>query len=491
MLIFDEKGMAMWDFDKYSGRTAVIDESGCTVTYAELLEKSEIVKSVILQRSLCLILCKNSLGALASYISCILQGSVPVLVKEDLDEELLEGIIRAYHPWYIFAPQKHILSLKNIVRLAEIYDYFLVETEYASQSENYHLHNDLCQLITTSGSTGSPKFVRQSYENVESNARSICEYLKLNDRERPITVLPLYYTYGLSVINSHLMVGATVLLTDKSIMQKEFWSFLKEYQATSFAGVPYTYQMLNMLRFVRMDLPHLKTLTQAGGHLSPKLQEIFSRYCMDSGKKFFVMYGQCEATARMSYLDPDVSLSHLGSIGKAIPGGTFEIRDEKGILISQSHCEGELIYKGPNVCLGYAQGFADLSSGDENNGVLNTGDMGYFDDDGYFYISGRKKRFLKIFGNRLNLEELDEMVRDHFPDIEFASWGIDDHVYLFVSRQEMTNPVRDYVILKTGLNPVAFKAVFIEQFPRNSSGKVLYRELEAWVKASETNDKIT
>ncbi|MGN0893751.1 MAG: AMP-binding protein [Succinivibrio sp.] len=471
----------MWNLDKYSDRVAVIEESGRTVTYSELSQKASEIKRVISKRCLCLILCKNSTGAIASYTSCILQGSVPMLVKEDLELGLLSRIIKAYRPSYLFVPKSRLLSLNNADVLFDIFDYVLVQTEYASEAD-YKIHPDLCQLLTTSGSTGSPKFVRQSYKNVESNSRSICEYLKLNENERPITVLPLYYTYGLSVINTHLMVGASILLTDKSIMQKEFWNFLKEYRATSISGVPYTYEMLNMLRFVRMELPYLKTLTQAGGHLSPKLQELFAKYCLDNGKEFFVMYGQCEATARMSYLSPDVCLSHLGSIGKAIPDGSFEIRDESGLVVTESHKEGELIYKGPNVCMGYACGYSDLCLEDENNGVLNTGDLAFFDDDGYFYLSGRKKRFLKIFGNRLNLEELDEMVREQFPDIEFASWGIDDHLYLFVSNQTMLNPVRDYVVLKTGLNQLAFKAVLLDRLPRNSSGKILYRELEAYVK---------
>ncbi|MGN0902585.1 MAG: AMP-binding protein [Succinivibrio sp.] len=474
----------MWDLDKYSDNTAIIDESGHTVSYAELSKIGDKLKQVLTKRSLCLILCKNTLGALSSYTGCILQGSVPMLVKEDLDGAFLDRLLEAYHPHYLFVPKSRLYSLKNSKSLLELYDYCLIKTEYAEFSDEYQLNKDLCQLITTSGSTGSPKFVRQSYRNVESNSLSICEYLKLDERERPITVLPLYYTYGLSVINSHLYAGATILLTDKSIMQKEFWNFLKEYKATSISGVPYTYEMLHMLRFVRMDLPYLKTLTQAGGHLSPKLQEVFASYCEDHGKKFYVMYGQCEATARMSYLDPEMCLSHLGSIGKAIPGGMFEIKDEQDLKVSESQKEGELIYKGPNVCMGYAHGFADLSLGDENNGVLHTEDLAYFDEDGYFYISGRKKRFLKIFGNRINLEELDEIVREQFPDIEFASWGIDDHLYLFVSSQTMLNPVRDYVVLKTGLNQAAFKAVLLDRLPRNSSGKILYRELESYVKNS-------
>ncbi len=176
-------------------------------------------------------------------------------------------------------------------------------------------------------------------------AASIVQYLHLDETERPITTLPMNYTYGLSIINSHLMVGATILLTEKGLMQKEFWTFFKEQEATSFGGVPYTYEMLERLRFFRMDLPSLRYFTQAGGKLAPERHRKFAEYAQKRGKKFVVMYGQTEATARMGYLPPERALDKCGSMGVAIPGGRMWLRDVDGSRITEPRIVGELLHE--------------------------------------------------------------------------------------------------------------------------------------------------
>ena len=332
-------------------------------------------------------------------------------------------------------------------------------------------------MLTTSGSTGSPKFVRQSYKNVLANAQSIVQYLELNEGEKAITTLPMNYTYGLSIINSHLLVGATILVTDKGLMQKEFWSFFKNEGATSFGGVPYTYEMLDRLRFYRMQLPSLRYMTQAGGKLIPELHAKFAEYAAVNDKRFIVMYGQCEATARMGYLPAEKAVEKCGSMGIAIPGGQFKLIDVDGNEIIEALTTGELVYKGDNVTLGYAECGEDLIKGDERGGILQTGDMAQFDQDGYFYIVGRKKRFLKIYGNRVNLDEIDRLIKGKFDGIDCASAGVDDHMYIFVTDETLTEKVREFVVYKTKLNPAAFKTVVIDEIPKNDAGKTLYKEL--------------
>ena len=290
--------------------------------------------------------------------------------------------------------------------------------------------------------------------------------------------LPMNYTYGLSILNSHLFVGATVLVTDKGLMQKEFWQFFREQGATSFGGVPYTYEMLDRLRFFRMKLPSLRTMTQAGGKLTPELHRKFAEYAEANGKRFVVMYGQCEATARMGYLPADKAVEKCGSMGIAIPGGRFRLADADGNEIIRPYMTGELVYEGANVTLGYAERGEDLAKGDERHGILETGDMAQFDEDGFYYIVGRKKRFLKIYGNRVNLDEIDRLVKGRYGDMDFASAGVDDHMYLFVTNASAAEDVRRYVVEKTGLNPVAFQTIALDTIPRNDSGKTLYKELE-------------
>jgi len=352
-------------------------------------------------------------------------------------------------------------------------DYCLVKLDADSV---YPLFDDLALLLTTSGSTGSPKLVRLSYDNMLSNAQSIAEYLSITSVERPITTLPMNYSFGLSIINSHLLKGATLLLTSYSIMQKEFWHFLKTEQATSMSGVPYTYEMLKRLRFFRMDLPSLKTLTQAGGKLNVELNKEFSEFCRSTDKRFFVMYGQTEATARMSYLPCEQSLSKLGSIGVAIPGGAFNLINEDGVLIDETDRVGELVYRGRNVSLGYAECGDDLILGDENQGELQTGDLAKKDDDNYYYIVGRKKRFIKLFGNRVNLDETERLLKNLMHDC--ACTGVDDKMVIFITEADRLDEVKKYISTRTGINHSAFVVKHVETIPKNSSGKTIYSKLE-------------
>ena len=284
------------------------------------------------------------------------------------------------------------------------------------------------------------------------------------------------YTYGLSIINSHLMVGATICVTDHTFMQKDFWNFFKNQKCTSLAGVPYNYEILDKLRFTNMDLPDLRYMTQAGGKLTLELHKKFAEYAKANNKKFVVMYGQCEATARMGYLPAELSLKKIGSMGIAIPGGEFELIDTDGTIIHVANKEGELRYKGNNVTLGYAESSQDLVKPDERNGTLDTGDIAKRDDDGYYYITGRKKRFLKVYGNRVNLDELERLVRSHF-SVDLSIGGIDDNIYIFVLNNELNDAIKIYLEELTHLNRNSFHFKTIAEIPHNESGKVLYNKL--------------
>jgi len=423
-------------------------------------------------------LCTNTIGSLVGYTGFLYNKIVPLLLNNKMDHVLLESLIETYKPSYIWLPNEEREAFVDFNAVYNCFGYSLIKTGF---SHRYEMDKELALLLTTSGSTGSPKLVRQSYNNINSNTRSIAEYLELNETERPITTLPMNYTYGLSIINSHLYVGASLLLTDKAIVEKEFWSFFKEKQATSFGGVPYTYEMLDRLRFSRMDIPSLKTMTQAGGKLSVDLHKKFAEYAKSKGKRFVVMYGATEATARMSYLPYEKADVKYGSIGIAIPGGKLSIIDSDGNEILEPDVVGELVYEGANVTLGYAENGLDLAKGDERNGRLVTGDMAKRDKDGYFYIVGRKKRFLKVFGNRVNLDEIERMAREAFPGIDCACSGKDDALYLFVTDINAKNEAVKFLSAKTGLNPIAFQVRELEEIPKNEAGKTLYRALESYI----------
>lgn len=463
----------IWKLEEHREKTALLDEYGVKLSYNDLASESAHLVKMVGRRCLVFCLCKNEIGSIAGYVSFINNAIVPVLLNCHLEENLLRNLLLTYEPSYLWIKKEQADQFDRMEVIYEAFGYALLKTEY---EKNHLLYDDLGLLLTTSGSTGSPKFVRQSYDNVLDNTQAIVKYLELDATERPITTLPMNYTYGLSIINSHLMVGATILVTEKTMMQKEFWSFFKDEAATSFGGVPYTYEMLDRLRFYSMKLPSLHTMTQAGGKILPELHEKFAKYAQDRGCKFIVMYGQCEATARMGYLPPEKAVEKKGSMGIAIPGGKFHLIDVNGNEVTTPYTIGELAYEGKNVTLGYAECAEDLAKGDERFGILETGDMAQFDEDGYYYIVGRKKRFLKIYGNRVNLDEVDQMIKGEF-GIEAASTGVDDHMYIFVTDEKDANPVRDLVISKTKLSPAAFKVIVIDEIPKNDSGKTLYKEL--------------
>lgn len=467
----------MWNFKQYSDRIALISDDGQAVTYGELEKTGEELAEVAGERCLAFSFCTNSVGSVVGYTAFLNHGIVPVLLNAHLDEELTKELIHSYEPKYLWVPDEMSGNFEGYEVQFERYGYVLMGNR---EDVTHDLYSELGLLLTTSGSTGSPKFVRQSYENIKSNTKAIVEYLQITETERAITTLPMNYTYGLSIINTHLWAGASLLLTEKGLMQKEFWSFLKEQKATSFGGVPYTYEMLDRLRFFRMELPSLRYMTQAGGKLTPKLHEKFAQHCAETGQKFIVMYGQCEATARMGYLPPENSLKKVGSMGIPIPGGKFQLIDTEGNVIEETDTVGELVYLGDNVTLGYAECKEDLGKGDERHGRLETGDMAKVDEDGYYYIVGRKKRFLKIFGNRVNLDEIDRLIKTKFDSADCASAGVDDHLYIFLTDESIEEAARQYIIEKTGFNPKAIKTVLIDEIPKNDSGKVLYKALEKY-----------
>jgi acyl-coenzyme A synthetase/AMP-(fatty) acid ligase len=468
----------MWDLNKYKNNIAIISETNQDISYADLEILCNKIASNISYRCLVFCLCKNTIGSLLGYLSFIQNDVVPLLLDSSIDNDLLNNLIKTYKPDYYWLP----VNLANRISGGEVlyteFDYILLKSNFKNENR---LSKDLALLLTTSGSTGSVKLVRQSYLNIKSNTDSIVKYLEINESERTITTLPMNYTYGLSIINSFLHAGASIVLTDYSLMQQEFWAKFKEKKITSFGGVPYTYEMLNRLRFFKMDLPHLRTFTQAGGKLLPDLHKKFAEYAHNNGKKFIVMYGQTEATARISYLPHENSIDKCGSIGKAIPGGELFIIDAAGNKIDETNITGELVYKGLNVALGYAENSEDLNKSDEFCGVLVTGDMATIDDQGFFYIVGRKKRFIKIFGNRINLDEMEIILKKKFHQIDIACSGVDDKMNIFITDNSLVIEVKKYITNITGINHSAFEVIFIEEIPKNHSGKIMYEVLKSIV----------
>lgn len=411
-------------------------------------------------RCLVFIFCKNQCDTVMGYLACLKQNAVALMLDADLDDTMVQSLIDTYHPAFLWREDEGAFSL------------------HATGLTPFPLHDDLALLMTTSGSTGSPKLVRLSQRNLESNATSIANYLAIDAHERGLVSLPLNYVYGLSIVNSHLKAGATLLLTGASVMQREFWQFVRDERASSLAGVPYTWEMLKKLRFMRMDLPDMRTMTQAGGKLAPALVKEYTDFAEQHGKRFVVMYGAAEATSRMAWLAPEFAQRKNGTIGQPVPGGEFILLDAGGGIITTPDTEGELVYQGENVALGYAERGSDLALGDTFQGTLHTGDIARVDAEGFYTIVGRKKRFLKIFGNRVGLDDMETLVKSAFPELSCACDGRDDLLCIFITDAAFENTVKQYAAAKSQLHHSAFCVITLDEIPKNTAGKTLYHRLK-------------
>lgn len=450
---------------------AALDSSGNYLTYGELFDFSNEIAGWLPVRSMLFLLTENNVGGIAWSIGSINSGNVPLILNAHIEEELYQNLFDIYRPPYLCVPSEMAERLSYEV-VEERYGYSLLYTGL----ELCELYEDLSHLLPTSGSTGSPKLVRHKYENIEAAALNISTFFGLVPTDRPLLVLPLYYTMGLSVVFSHLYVGATILITNLSMTDRTFWTFLKEQRATSFTGVPYSFEILNLMRFFRMDLPDLTLLTQGGGKMPFKLNLKFGEYCRDSGKRWIATYGQSEGTARMAYLPAEYALSKIGSIGRAVPNAELSLIDSEGKVIDAPNTEGEMCYAGKNVTLGYARKREDLLLGDERNGFMRTGDLAYRDEDGCYYIVGRMGRFLKLFGMRIGLDECEQLIKGKCP-IECACVGTDEKMTVYLTDAEYSVAVKDVLVEKTKLVASAFEVKLIDEIPKNEAGKVLYSKL--------------
>ncbi|HKY14954.1 MAG TPA: AMP-binding protein [Microthrixaceae bacterium] len=349
----------------------------------------------------------------------------------------------------------------------------------------HRLHPDLAVMLSTSGSTGSPRLVRLSHQNVGANAASIARYLDLRPDDRAITSLPMHYCYGLSVLTSHLAVGASMVLTDLSVVDKCFWSLVRDSGATTLAGVPYTFDLLDRTGFADHVPPTLRRLTQAGGAMPADQVRRYARLGRERGFDLFVMYGQTEATARMAYLPPDLAEDHPTSVGVAVPGGEIEIQplppEEAGGWPAGS---GEVVYRGPNVMMGYASA-ADELADDSRLSELRTGDIGRLDDAGLLQIEGRRARFAKICGLRIDLDHVERELADR--GVSALCVGDDERLVVGLvggAAGRNDTAAREVVREAVELPPRRVTVVGLDHEPRLPSGKV--DRAAVWAAADST-----
>lgn len=429
-------------WDGYDDRPALITDR-LTITYRELTGRvGAEMERVGSTRRLVVIELQNTVSAIVSYLAALRAGHVVLIAS---DAATRESLTQTYDPdfvagWY---PDD---------------GWRLIERRVGTR---HQLHPELALLSSTSGSTGSPKLVRLSYENLDSNAKSISEYLGIRGTDRAMTSLPLSYCYGLSVLHSHLTQGAAVIVTELSVVDPGFWTLARTARATAFAGVPYTFDLLDHVGFADLDLPSLRYVTQAGGKLAVDRVQRYAELGRLRGWDLVVMYGQAEATARMAYLPVDRVLDAPRAVGVPIPGGRFTIDD------------GELIYHGPNVMLGYASSPADFALG-RTIDHLHTGDLARRRHDGLYEIMGRRSRFLKLFGLRIDLDQLEDGLSSD--GIQALCTGDDTRLLVGVARST-PDDVAAVICSKVGLPAAAVRTVVFDDLPRHANGKPDYAEV--------------
>jgi acyl-CoA synthetase (AMP-forming)/AMP-acid ligase II len=405
-------------------------------------------------------------GAVLLYLGC-LRASLPVCLVESQPDPLAR-LARVYQPALVLVPDALATPEGWTRGISPVAGYIAALDQGPVEQA---LHPKLALLLTTSGSTGSPKLVRLTARNLESNAKAIAEYLNLGSGERAVQSLPIHYSYGLSVLNSHLVAGGTVVLTPHSFMRPEFWRDADEQRATSFAGVPYMYETLHRLRFEPGTHPTLRTFTQAGGALRRDLVVHFHASAAKAGARLVVMYGQTEATARISYVPPDRLGEKVGSIGVPIPGGRLRLEP-----LDDSVGAAQLVYEGDNVMMGYAEAPADLELGDVQLGLLRTGDLGTVDEDGYFSLVGRLKRFAKLFGRRVSLEDVERELESSFPVRAIATdAGERLRVHLAVDSAVSDDTLVAHLARFLAVPPATIVLRRVAELPLTASGKKDYR----------------
>jgi long-chain acyl-CoA synthetase len=394
------------NFKKNLNSIALIDEKIGNFKYKDLINQMGVTKDRIKNNSVVLLIADNSAHFVLGYVSFLsCKNVINILLDISFSEDFIKDVISKYKPNYVFSPNGNFHFKNEYKEILNLYSYSIFEI---NKNVNKNLNFDNFLLLSTSGTTQSPKFVRLSKKNINDNTKKICQSLKIKKNHTTITTMPLGYSYGLSILNTHLFKCAKIVMNNNTVIEKIFWRKIKDYKIDSFGGVPEFFEILKKINFEKFYLNSIKYITQAGGRLDENLLKYFGKICKKKSIKFYVMYGQTEAGPRMSVLNWRMFYKKLNSVGHPLKNYKVKIICKKNKIKTKK--KGEIVFYGDNVCLGYAKNSNDLKKGDINKKKLFTGDIGYQDKDKYLYIVGRKKKFIKFFGKRLDLKQIEDFL---------------------------------------------------------------------------------
>ena len=436
-------------------------------------KKNEFSKLIHKKKKSVILITENSIDFLVSYYCLIQNNFLVILVGSNIEDKKIKNLIHNFKPNFVCFPKNlNFKKFQNRKVFSSFFDYnlFLIN----SNSEN--LHESICLLLPTSGSTGESKFVKLTYKNIISNIKKIAKFLTIETKDITITTLPPEYSYGLSIINSHLFKNSSIIMNKKSVIEQSFWEIIDKFKVNSFGGVPFTYELLNKINLKsKLDsINSIKYLTQAGGKLSYELQTYMNNLSEKFNFKFYVMYGSTEASPRMSMMLSS-NKSKIGSIGKALKGCSFLIK-KNGKKICTPYVKGDLHFKGDNIFVGYANSIDDIKKV-KNIKILKTGDYGYFDDDNYYYVEGRIDRITKLNGIRLDLNDLEfELKKELRIDLRISSNIKELRVFLIKNIKNLVE-FKSKVSKISNIHPSNLKIFILKEFPLTRSNKTDYNKL--------------
>ncbi|WP_264550648.1 AMP-binding protein [Flavobacterium sp. N2038] len=465
-----EETMGLYDLIQKNKKLNFIDAKTKVVkTFADLHESLDIENL----RAVVFIYNDNQLPAIETFLNFYQKKYTVALLNAGLHPAFKQNLENEYRPAYIFDPSRTVVEEYELKQVSAAISVFKRKEILLSP-----IHGDIKLLMSTSGTTGSPKFVKISDHNLVQNALSIMEYMPITEHDVVPLNVPVNFVYGFSIFTTNCIKANTIVCTDRDALQKEFWSDLAEYGFSTLSGVPYFYELLHRFGFFKKDTPSVRYLTHTGGMMNKELANVISDYTQIYGKQFFAQYGQTEASGRMAFLPPKDFQTKGTSIGFPVKNGRFEI-DEK---------TRELIYYGPNVSGGYANNIFDLQDYNHTD-KLYTGDLAEKDELGYYHIKGRIKRIIKLFGVRLNLDEVEVLLKNELGGQTFICISVQDK-YLGIIHQDpslLRQTITQLLKEKLGLHASSLKNYYFDQIPLTVNGKVDYPALNRHINENENS----
>ncbi len=461
--------MFFWEPDETDRKKLAAVDEIYAITFGEAFEEAESIKQVVNGRCVILMLSENSVGSFLGYLAFIAAGCVVIVLESSVKNSFCQDMLKKYKPQYIWAGEmwKERLGMQSVYSK---YDYYLLKTSYRA----YALNDETGVILSTSGSTGNVKCVQLGYKRMKIHAYALADTIGFTKNDSEITTMPMAFVYTLTFINIHILKGATIIMSDRNIMERQFWELFHKYQPTCISGLTLHYEMLDLMKFFGTDCTHLKIFTQGGDVFSMEMRKKIKMYCNQYGKRCYVLYGQTETggTCGALLLDEDRGKN---CIGKPICSGEFELSD------TDDAGRGELIYNGKCAMLGYVTDAGGLSKESVNKGAVLTGDIALRDADGFYYIVGRKKRIIKLYGRRTNLDDVESYIRTYSGIQECACvkgkekiWIVLDKKLKREEEEDMKEKTRDFL----GISDIMLGVIHVDSLIRNETGKIMYAKLE-------------